>query len=151
MRSSTLIAATLAGVASAHPYHPSVVGTAGTGGIFPSGNGGMFPTGSGGIFPTGTGPVSIPSGVFPPTILPTGTSKPYASGSVSLPSGVYPPQGTGMGIGTGTGIGGSLSGHLTLPPATITITSNVPATTTKTVEVVNTIITTVGKSTQPTF
>ena len=160
MRSSVFVAATLAGVASAWPRWQGTVGTAGTGGIFPTGTG----------IPHGPGPVSIPSGVFPPSILPTGTGRPHGPEPVSIPSGVFPPSGSHTGFptytskpissggvspggpvngisggATGTGIGGSGPGHSTLPPLTITVTSDVPTTTTKTVEYTNTITTTVGK------
>ena len=134
MRSSVLIAATLSGVVSAWPQ---LHGTAGTGGP-------IYPTGTG--IPHGPGPVSLPSVVFPPSGRPTGfptyTTKPLSTG------GVFPPGGHGTGISggaTGTGTGGSGNGPSTLPPSTITITSDVPSTTTKTVLVPTTIITTVRK------
>lgn len=151
MRSSVFVAATLAGVASAWPRWQGTAGTSGTGGIFPTGTG----------IPHGPGPVSIPSGVFPPSILPTGTGRPHGPGPVSIPGGMFPPSGSPTGFptytskpissggvfpgGPGTGTGGSGPGHSTLPPSTITVTSDVPTTTTKTVEYTNTITTIVRK------
>lgn len=174
MRSSTLIIAASAGVASAWPQMPRASASdlkatdtqfptlipAGLAGL-PAASGSGYATGSGGVFPSGSGSV-IPIGSDGVSShFPSYTHPPYSTGGISqsgmngggsgtgvpppgpTATGVYPPGQTGTGpVGGGTGTGGSGGHHTTTvvpPPSTITITSNVPSTTTSTITGLTTI------------
>ena len=160
MRTSAFIAATLAGVASAWPkFSGTASAIKGSGGVYPTGTGVPLGPGpvsinhhsSGGFFPSGssaatyTGKHHSSGGFFPSgSGAATYTGKHYSTGVYSHSKGGATGSGHVAPTGTGHG-GGSGGGHTTLVPTTITITGNVPTTTTKTVEFTNTITTTISK------
>ena len=131
MRTSAFVAAALAGVASAWPkFSGTASAISGSGGIYPTGSGIIYHPSSSGVYPSGSG-------------APSYTRKHYSTGGYSHSQGGA--TGSGQVGPTGTGHGGGSGGHTTLTPTTITITGNVPSTTTKTVEITNTITTTISK------